>query len=267
VARLPTYTEGVAVDHDGGIYVSHADRISKITPQGEVALWAQTPSPNGHKVRPDGTHLVCDRKGAVYLLDAAGRVLRAVAKASHGANDLTLDTAHGGFYFTSPYGSEHEPVGQVYYVDARERATVAADSLDFPNGIVLRPDGKTLLVGESTQNRIVEFPVEAPGRLGAPRLFALMPYRERFDPTKHLDGPMPDGMVLDAAGNLYVAHYGAGEIQVFGPRGDLLGFLPGSGKFTSNLAFSREDKPCLYVSGSVGPTQQEIGLLVRLDLG
>ena len=123
IARVPTYTEGVVVDHDGNLYVSHADHISKITPEGELSLWAQTPSPNGHKVLANGTHLVCDREGAVYLLDADGQILRAVAELETGANDLTLDPANGGFYFTSPYGSSQEnPIGKVYYVDSEERS-------------------------------------------------------------------------------------------------------------------------------------------------
>ena len=50
VARFPSYTEGVAVDHAGNLYVSHASQISKVTPDGQVSVWATTVSPNGHKV-------------------------------------------------------------------------------------------------------------------------------------------------------------------------------------------------------------------------
>ena len=266
LARAPTFTEGVVVDHDGAVYISHASRITKVSPAGEASLWAESPSPNGHKILGDGTHLICDRTGFVFHFSADGKRLRTAAEAPNAANDLTLDLANGGFYFTSPYGSEEEPIGKVYYVDRTGRAAVVADGLQFPNGIVLRPDGRTLLVGESSQNRILEFPVEGPGRLGERRVFALMPYRERYDPKKHLEGPLPDGMALDTAGNLYVAHYGAGEVQVFDPDGKLLRSLPGSGKFTSNVAFGGDQMRQLYISGSVGPTQQTTGLLVRLDL-
>ena len=78
VARFPTdrSTEGVVVDRSGNVYVSHADTISRVTPAGDVALWAKLPSPNGHKVLTDGRHLVCDRGGAVYLLDADGKVIK-----------------------------------------------------------------------------------------------------------------------------------------------------------------------------------------------
>ncbi len=266
IARLPTYTEGVVVDGNGDLYVSHADTISKVTPAGNVSEWSKTPSPNGHKILADGTHLVCDRTGAVYHLDAAGKLLRTAARPPAGANDLTVDAPNGGFYFTSPYGSEREPVGKIYYVDRDGVSRQAADALSYPNGVVLRPDGRSLLVGESSANRITEFQVTAPGKLSGRREFALMPHRERFDPERHLEGPLPDGMALDEAGALYVANYGAGEVQVFDPAGRHLRSLPGSGKFTSNVAFAGPAGNQLYLTGSVGPTQQTTGLLVRLDL-
>lgn len=91
IARLPSYTEGVVIDDAGDLYVSHADRISKITPRGEVSDWARTPSPNGHKIRADGKHLVCDREGAVYLISADGEIERKLAALDYGANDIALD--------------------------------------------------------------------------------------------------------------------------------------------------------------------------------
>ena len=261
VARVPTYTEGVVVDHEGNLYVSHADRISKVTPHGKVSLWGKTPSPNGHKVLANGTHLVCDRKGAVYQLSAQGEILRSLASPEHGANDICLDTPNDGYYFTSPYASETEPKGTVYYVDNLGEVHIVAENLGFPNGIVLRPGGEILLVGESLYNRILEFPVTSPGKVGTHRVFAKLPAKGESQPDAK-----PDGMALDETGNLYVAHYGMGQVQVLDPQGKLLASLPGAGVFTSNVAFGGADRKQLYVTGSIGPTQQTTGMLVRLDL-
>ncbi|KAL8583566.1 hypothetical protein ACOMHN_028337 [Nucella lapillus] len=49
-----------------------------------------------------------------------------------------------------------------------------------------------------------------PGRLGEGREWARLP--------GDLEGG-PDGMDLDAEGNLLVAHWGSGHIEVFGPQG------------------------------------------------
>ena len=57
VARLPSYTEGPVVDYDGNLFVSepYGKNISRITPDGDVSVWASTGAPNGHKILADGT--------------------------------------------------------------------------------------------------------------------------------------------------------------------------------------------------------------------
>jgi gluconolactonase len=266
IARFASFTEGVVVGLEGEVYVSHGDCISQVSPDRRVRLWGRTASPNGHKILPDGTHLVCDRSGYLLQLDADGRILKTVAEAEHAANDLCLDPNHGGFYFTSPYGSELEAVGRIYYVDDRGRARVAADSLRFPNGVVLSRDGTMLLAALSAVNQIVAFKVREPGVLGPPELFAEMPGAERFDPNRFLDGPLPDGLALDVEQNLYVANYGAGAVQVFDAGGRLLRTLASGGRFTSNLAFGGAEMNVLYLSGSIGPVKDTPGFLMRLEM-
>ena len=261
VTRLPSYTEGVVVDRDGTVFVSHANRISQVTPAGDISEWAELPSPNGHKILADGRHLVCDRTGAVYLLEADGRIIKKITSPAFGANDICLDPDNGGFYFTSPYESRNEPRGRLYYVNSVGDVHLISDGLGFGNGVVLRADGKKLLVGESLFNRILEFPVLQPGKLGAPRVFAYLPRPDSGQPAAK-----PDGMALDEDGNLYVAHYGMGAVQVLDPQGRLLASLSGAGVFTSNVAFGGPERNRLYVTGSVGPTEQTEGLLLRFDL-
>lgn len=267
IAKVGQFTEGVVVDHDGNFYVSHEDQISRITPDGQVSPWGSTPSPNGHKILADGTHVVCDRQGAVYLLDPDGTVIRKIAEVPTAANDVTLDTANGGLYFSSPYGSQENPeIGKVYYVDAEGEVTIAATGLHYPNGIAIRPDGQTVIVGESFTNRILEFPINGPGELGEPREFAVMPGAENFDPADHLAGPLPDGMAFDTDGNLYVANYGAGVVRVFDPSGSLVRSIPTGVKFTSNVAFAGDEMDVLYAVGSIGPTQLSTGVLMKFHL-
>lgn len=265
VVRAPTYTEGIVFDQAGNAYVSHDRFITRIGPGGESAAWAETGSPNGHKVLGDGTHLVCDRKGFVYHLDANGKMLGAASSECDGKplrtpNDLTLDS-HDGFYFTDPAGARDKPAGAVHYVDANGKTHLAAEALFYPNGIVIRPDGKVLLVGESMRNRIVEFPVLAPGKLGPLRVFAELPAKKE----PQLDNK-PDGMALDETGNLYVAHYGMGQVQVLDRQGKLIRRIDTGHMFTSNVAFGGPEMNWLYVTGSIGPTEQTTGVLKRFEL-
>ena len=142
-------------------------------------------------------------------------------KPLRGPNDLTLDPK-GGFYFTDPADSDAEkPTGTVHYVDPRGKTHQIAKGLAFPNGIVLRPDGKTLLVAESRHNRILAFPVLEPGKVGEMSVFAELPKKQ----GDQIDN-QPDGMCLDADGNLYVAHYGMHQVQVLSPEGKLCAVIP-----------------------------------------
>lgn len=262
VVRTNDYSEGVVIDHAGNVYFSHGKIVSKLNPAGKLETWAETGAPNGHKILGDGTHLICDAsRHAVLHLDELSRELGPASTESdgqplRGPNDLTLDTANGGFYFTDPGGSSLEqPIGTVHYVDKEQVTHTVARGIAFPNGIVLRPDGKELLVGESLRDRILAFPVEGPGRLGEPRVLVDLPKKG----PGQVDN-QPDGMALDAEGNLYVAHYGMRQVQVVSPQGEVLRRYPGGNLTTSNVAFAGPDLDQLYVTGG------EPGALFRLDL-
>ena len=70
----------------------------------------------------------------------------------------------------------------------------------------------------------------------------------------------PDGIALDAEGNLFVAHYGMRQVQVVSPEGKLIRRYPGGNLTTSNVAFAGPAMDQLYVTGG------EPGALFRLDL-
>jgi gluconolactonase len=268
VVEVPEYSEGIVFDHAGNAYISHGDTITMVTPAGKPSTWAKTPAPNGHKILADGTHLVCDGNAhAVLHLDASGKALEPAAKECNGKplrapNDLTLDTPNRGFYFTDPGDSnDKKPDGTVHYVDSRGTVYLVAEGLAYPNGIVLRPDGKTLLVDESSRNRVISYPVLGPGRVGPLAVFAELPAKAG-DQIEN----MPDGMCLDAAGNLYVAHYGMHQVQVLNPEGKLIRRYPAGTLTTSNVAFGGPTMNQLYITGGMGKQQGSKGALFRLDL-
>jgi gluconolactonase len=276
VVTVPEYSEGIVFDRQGNAYISHGEVISRISPDGQKReIWASTTTrgtkgaPNGHKILADGTHLVCDgNHRAVLHLDAQGKMLQPASQECEGRplrapNDLTLDPK-GGFYFTDPGDSDDRRlIGTVHYVDPKGTTHCIARGLAFPNGIVLRPDGKELLVGESKKNRILLYPVEAPGKLGAMKVLADLPAKD--DKEGQIDN-QPDGMCLDAAGNLYVAHYGMHQVQVLSPDGKLIRRYPGGTLTTSNVAFGGKNMDQLYVTGALGREDGSKGALFRLDL-
>ena len=261
VVRTGDYSEGVVLDHEGNLYFSHGKVITIVTPDGKSRVWAETGEPNGHKILADGSHLVCDASHhAVLGLDKAGKLLEPASKECEGKplrgpNDLTLDPA-GGFYFTDPGDSEEKAIGTVHHVNREGKTRLATGGLLFPNGIVLAPGGKRLYVGESKKNRILLYEVSEPGKLGPMKVFADLPSK-----TGEQTDNQPDGMCLDEAGNLYVAHYGMRQVQVLDPSGKLIRRYAGGNLTTSNCAFGGPRLDQLFVTGG------EPGALYRLELG
>jgi gluconolactonase len=264
--EVPNYCEGVVFDHAGNGYISHGEVITKFTPGGKHAVWAKTGAPNGHKVLADGSHLVCDgSQHAVLRLDADGKVIGKASSECDGVklrapNDLCLDPK-GGFYFTDPGDSDDKKmIGTIHFVDAAGKTHLVAKQLAFPNGIVLRADGKTLLVAESKRNRILAYAVTAPGKVGPLVVFADLPKKA----GEQIDN-QPDGMCLDADGNLYVAHYGMKQVQVLDKDGNVIRRYPGGNLTTSNVGFAGPKMDQLYITGGLGKEAGGGGLF-RIEL-
>ena len=266
---VPNYCEGVVFDHQGKGYISHKDTITQFTVDGRHRTWAKTGAPNGHKILADGTHLVCDASHhAVLHLSAAGEMLPPASKECEGKplrgpNDLSLDTPNGGFYFTDPGGSGiNNLIGTVHYVDNQGKTHLVDEKLAYPNGILIMPGGKQLLVAESQKNRILIYDVRSPGKVGPRKVFIELPTKD--EAAGQIDN-QPDGICLDAAGNLYVAHYGMKQVQVIDPDGKIVARYDGGNITTSNVAFGGPEGNQLFVTGGLGNEAGEGGLF-RLDL-
>jgi gluconolactonase len=268
--EVDNYCEGVVFDAEGRGYLSHGKVIVQFGLDGKNKVWAETGAPNGHKILADGTHLVCDAsRHTVLHLAANGKLLanasdKCDGKPLRGPNDLTLDTPHGGFYFSDPgESSDVHPIGTVHYVDRAGKTHLCDEKLAFPNGIVLTPDGKKLYLAESKKNRVLVYDVTAPGKIGNRQVFAELPTK---DESKGQIDNQPDGMCLDADGNLYVAHYGMQQVQVLDPAGKLIRRYGGGNVTTSNVAFGGPNREQLFVTGGLG-AEAGGGGLFRLDLG
>jgi len=258
IARFRSHASGIVFDSGGYAYVSHGRFISRVALDGKRTIWAETGAPEGHKILADGTHLVCDRsRHAVLHLDAQGAIIGNASSGCDGKpllepNDLTLDPK-GGFYFTDS--------GAIHFVDSQGKTHLAAQDLRLPQGIVLRPDGKTLLVAEALRNRIVSFDVLAPGKLGPMKVFANLPVKQAGQTANQ-----PDGLCLDQHGNLYVAHYGMKMVEVLSRKGRLIRQFPAGALAATDVAFGGPKLDQLFITGGLGDPGQSEGVLFRFDL-
>lgn len=259
VASLGGYSEGIVFDARGAAFVSvlHRDTVYVVRGSASPADWYRTVEPNGHKVLQDGTHLIAAR-GGVHHVDAEGTLIEVLGPELVTPNDLALD-GDGGVYVTVPAESDQSRRAEqsgVYYIDSSRAVRKVADGFCYPNGVVVRPDGKSLLVNDSCNRRIYEFQIETPGVVSGRRLFAELP----------APGSVPDGMTLDRAGQIYVADYGAGVIRVLSPTGVAVREYPTGLEHPSNVAFGGDRLTDLYVTGSPGK-EEGSGRLVVLRLG
>jgi sugar lactone lactonase YvrE len=97
-------------------------------------------------------------------------------------------------------------------VDPDGTASIAARDLLFPNGTVITPDGRTLIVGETFANRLTAFAVAPDGSLADRRVWADL---DSF-------GVRPDGICLDAEGAIWVSNPAAPEVVRVAEGGKLL---------------------------------------------
>lgn len=143
-------------------------------------------------------------------------------------NDLVL-ARDGSIWFTDPpYGlkdldkssAKEMPFNGVYRLLPNGDVQLIDGSLTFPNGIGLSPDQRTLYVSVSDpdQAKIYAYSLDATGKILNRRVFADMTTLVK----QGLPG-LPDGMKIDAHGNLFAS--GPGGIHILSPKGVELGLI------------------------------------------
>ncbi|MCV7378200.1 gluconolactonase [Mycobacterium alsense] len=158
-------------------------------------------SPSGLGFRPDGSLLIASAENRQVLLYDGETVVTVADLADRteaNLGDMVVDDAGRAYIGCQAFSG-----GAIIRLDADDSpsATVVAEDLDFPNGMVITPDRKTLIVAESTGRRLTAFSIGADGGLGGRRVFA-----------DGLDGP-PDGIALDAEGGVWAAMTLAHEFE------------------------------------------------------
>ncbi len=197
--------------------------------------------------------LLFDAAGNLYACQGGARQLARVSldgkltplatsydgKKLNSPNDLALD-GHGGLYFTDPrYGSTdglEQKVMGVYHWSADSGVQRVIDHLERPNGILVSNDGKRLYVAEPNKRQIVSFPISSPGKIGAGKVL--------FTGDEKLDESGPDGMALDALGNIYATYRG---VTVLDPHGALIGRIEVP-EGPANCTFGGKDGKTLFVT-------------------
>jgi sugar lactone lactonase YvrE len=116
-----------------------------------------------------------------------------VTQAEQGGNEIVVD-GRGHVYlngadFNFVGGAPPKP-GYIKLVTPGGEIRQVAGDIQFPNGMVITPDNRTLIISESFAGRLTAFDIDADGGLSGRRIFA--------------EGLGPDGICLDAEGAIWV---------------------------------------------------------------
>lgn len=187
---------------DNKLYFSdmHDHKVLSVDMNGNAQLIAEVPNqPSGLGWLADGCLLIVsmlDRK-LLKLKDGELTEFCDLGKlASYHCNDMVVDASGrsyvGNFGFDLP-GGKKPLMAELILVSPEGSARVVAKEMAFPNGTVITPDGKTLIVAETIASRLTAFDIQEDGQLSNRRIWA------------QLDNAVPDGICLDAENGIWVA--------------------------------------------------------------
>ena len=193
---------------DGRLYVSdmHAARVIAVDMNGAVEEIVAVPErPSGLGWLPDGRLLIVSMEDAQLLTYDGSRLESYCDLAPHCSstpNDMVVDERGrayvGNFGFDLTAGAEPTTAELVLVENGQARKV--ADDLNFPNGSVITPDGRTLIIAETFGATLTAFTIDASdGSLSGRREWAGLGERT------------PDGICLDADGAVWVSSFMTGE--------------------------------------------------------
>jgi sugar lactone lactonase YvrE len=212
--------------HDGRLFASdfYTRRVLAFDADGTANVVCEVPGqPSGLGFAPDGSMLIVSMTDRRLLRLAGGRlevVADLSALAAFHANDMLVDDT--GRAYIGNFGwnaTADSPIRSacLILVDAQGRASVAADDLVFPNGVVVADAGRTLLVCETFAGRIAAFERAADGSLSRRSTWASFTDASFGNIAAAVASrrPLPDGMAIDAQGAVWIGDAaGNGPLRV-----------------------------------------------------
>ena len=167
--------------------------------------------PGGFGILADGKMIVGDAlRRKMYRWELAGPELLADLGDVAGfcLSDAIIDSRGGmyvgdvGFDFLDPL-VDPVPNGVIVHISASGEWSVVAEDLFFPNGMIIAPNNRTLIVAETQAHRLTAFEIENDGSLKNRRV------RAQFQ-----DDVKPDGICVDLDGAIWVAGEGLCALRV-----------------------------------------------------
>jgi sugar lactone lactonase YvrE len=210
----------------------------------------------------DGWVLVAGRDFVHLSLDGSLRLLAQVAPTGTRMNDGACDP-QGRFWAGTLADDFRAGGGALYRLDGNGRVEVILRDLTISNGLGWSPDGATMYLADSGPRLVHAFDFDSErGTISDGRVLV----------TVDEAVGAPDGLTIDADGDLWVAIYGGGRVERYSPEGVLRDTLLLPALQSTSCAFAGTSLNCLYVTTATeGWSDEErraepaAGLVYRFD--
>ena len=210
----------------------------------------------------DGWLLAAGRGFAHLAVDGSLCALAEVAPAGARMNDGACDP-QGRFWAGTMADDHHAGGGALYRLDGQGQIELMLSGLTIANGLGWSPDGSIMYLIDSGPRLVHAFEFD-PDRGTISRGRVLVTLAEELG--------APDGMTVDAAGDLWVAIYGGGRINRYSPDGVLRQAVTVPAEQSTSCAFAGPGLNRLYVTTATEDWSDEqrraepaAGLAYRFD--
>ena len=231
--------------HEGKLWLSDmsAYKVQTVDLDGRLETIASVAErPAGLGFLPDGRLMVISMRNRRLLrleADGLGEIADLTDLTTGNLNDMVVDAEGRAYIGNFGYDYDSSPMSlrptNIVLVTPDGRARSVADGLIFPNGMVISPDGGTLIVAETFASRLTAFTVTPDGSLTDRRSFA------------ELGGPLPDGICLDADGAVWVGSPTTGEFLRVVEGGTVTHRVPVPGKWAVACMLGGSDRLTLFL--------------------
>jgi sugar lactone lactonase YvrE len=249
---------------DGRLWFSdfYAHAVKSVSLAGDLRTEFEIDDqPSGLGWRPDGSMLIVSMTKRQVLRRTPDGAITVHADLSHIAtfhcNDMVVDSMGGAYVGNFGFNLDAEieargvpsvladhPTAKLAYVAPDGQTRIAAEDMHFPNGPVITPDGRTLILGETLAGVLTAFDIGENGDLSNRRVWASISPR------------VPDGIALDAEGAIWVANPIAPECVRIAEGGEVLEVIKTNQRCYACMLGGDDGKTLFMLTASSSDHQQ-----------
>jgi gluconolactonase len=240
------HPECIAFDKKGDLWAGgESGQIYRISPDGNPQLVTSMGGfCGGLAFSPKDELFVCNPSLGIVKVQANNTSTFTVFASHAGEHKLVcpnyglFDSA--GNYYVTDSGQFRKKNGYLLRYTPDGQGKIISGPHGYTNGLALSADERWLYMVESDTDSVLRFELSKEGTVSAPEVYAAE------------CGRFPDGLTLDADGNLYVCCYASDEIWRINPNREKMllawdrwAILLGS---PTNMAFGGKNRDELYVA-------------------